>query len=101
MYRARPTTRRLARGIALVGSLAVALLQLQVALHSHVDHHHIEPAGDVCEVCLKLDSTGSAPPAGSSTTHVPENGTVTLLTDGGVFSSRSPARFAARAPPRA
>lgn len=59
---------RYKRLAAWLGLGAVLFLQIQIAGHSHLEHASSGSHEEVCEVCLKLDKSGSVPLVAASTT---------------------------------
>ena len=86
--------------VAWLGVLAVVFFQLQLVLHLHVDHEPGHPAETSCEVCVKLEQSGNAPPADAPSTRLVLPAGNEPPTLAGTPPDQAADRYAARAPPR-
>ena len=92
---------RYARLTAWLGLCAVVFLQIGIA--SHAAHEHNSPGGheETCEVCLKLDKSGSVPLAVTAATIVARNVSTPTRRPALTFASRTKDPHSARGPPPA
>lgn len=95
------TRTRYARLTALLGLCAVVFLQIETA--SHAEHEHSSPGSheEICEVCLKLDKSGSVPLAVSAATIVGCNVSPPTRWPALTFATRTKDPHSARGPPAA
>ncbi len=92
---------RYARLTAWLGLCAVVFLQIGIG--SHAEHEHSSPGSheETCEVCLKLDNSGSVPLAVFAATIVEFNVNTPSRWPALTFANRTKNPHSARGPPAA
>lgn len=93
----RPTRyKRLAAWLALC---AVVFLQIQTASHAQLEHASHGSHAEICEVCLKIDKSGSVPLAIAAATAVEHASNPPVYEPALVFATRTKNPHSARGPP--
>lgn len=92
---------RYTRFAAWLGLCAVVFLQIQIASHATLEHAPSHGHAEICEVCLKLDKSGSVPLAVAAATAVENDAIPPVFSPAPSYASRTKRPQSARGPPAA